>query len=348
MPNHFHFVVPGELATLTGGYIYDRRIVEGARALGWEVDVHELDDGFPCPTAAARQRAADVLGTIPDRSLVVMDGLALGAMPALVEAVSARLRCVALIHHPLAQESGLSESERGRLESDERRALAAPARVIVTSGHTARSLHRVYGVAPGRITVVEPGTARAPGSSGGDGRVVQLLCVATVIPRKGHALLVEALARLSHLPWRLTCIGSLQRAPATVAALRTQIRRRGLQSRIRLWGETDAETLASAYSHSDVFVLPSLHEGYGMAPAEALAHGLPIVGTRAGAMVDTVPAEAGYLTPLGDIDAFGEAMALVIQDPDLRQRLARGARAAGLALPTWADTCRRFVAALAR
>ena len=348
MSNHFHFIVPGELAALTGGYAYDRRIVEGARASGWEVTVHGLDGSFPRPTAAALEQAAAVLDAIPDGSQIVIDGLALGAMPTLVEASAARLHCVALIHHPLAEETGLDARERSRFASDERRALAAVTRVIVTSPHTARALHRDYGVPRERIAVAEPGTARTPHALGGDGQTVELLCVATLIPRKGHALLVEALAPLSGPAWRLTCIGSLERGPKTVATLRTQIRRYDLETRIRLQGEMDAEGLASAYRHSDVFVLPSLHEGYGMALAEALAYGLPVVSTRAGAIPDTVPAEAGWLTPPGDVDALREALTALIEDSDLRRRLARGARNAGAALPTWEDTCRRFLAALTR
>ena len=346
MPNHFHFVAPGELTALTGGYAYDRRIVEGARASGWEVTVHGLDGSFPRPTAAALEQAAAVLGAIPDGSQVVIDGLALGAMPALAEASAARLHCIALIHHPLAEETGLDARERARFASDERQALAVMTRVIVTSRHTARVLHQDYGVPRERIAVAEPGTARAPHALGSDGQVVELLCVATLIPRKGHVLLVEALAPLSGLAWRLTCIGSLERAPETVAALRTRIRHHGLETRIRLEGEMDAEALASAYRHSDVFVLASLHEGYGMALAEALAYGLPVISTRAGAIPDTVPTTAGWLTPPGDVDALREALAALIEDSGLRQRLARGARNAGAALPTWEDTCWRFLTAL--
>ena len=159
MPNHFHFVAPGELTALTGGYAYDRRIVEGARASGWEVTVHGLDGSFPRPTAAALEQAAAVLGAIPDGSQVVIDGLALGAMPALAEASAARLHCIALIHHPLAEETGLDARERARFASDERQALAVMTRVIVTSRHTARVLHQDYGVPRERIAVAEPGTA---------------------------------------------------------------------------------------------------------------------------------------------------------------------------------------------
>ena len=75
------FVVPGSLETLTGGYGYDRRMIAGLRERGWSVTVHALDDSFPTPDAAAREQAAGVLATIPDDALVLVDGLALGALP---------------------------------------------------------------------------------------------------------------------------------------------------------------------------------------------------------------------------------------------------------------------------
>ncbi|MCL4801111.1 MAG: hypothetical protein KJ025_16070, partial [Burkholderiales bacterium] len=97
------FVYPGDLAALTGGYRYDRRIVDGLRAAGWQVTCHALDASFPAPTAAARRGADAALAAIPDGRVTVVDGLAFGAMPDVAAAHAARLRLVALVHHPLAE-----------------------------------------------------------------------------------------------------------------------------------------------------------------------------------------------------------------------------------------------------
>jgi glycosyltransferase involved in cell wall biosynthesis len=341
------FVVPGDLASLTGGYGYDRHIMAGLRERGWAVDVVELGDGFPCPDATVLRQAAAQIAAIPDGSTVVADGLAFGALPELAAMHAARLRWVALVHHPLALESGLHAWQRQQLFESERRALAHASRVIVTSAATGRALAD-YGVAARRVRVVTPGTAAAPlacGSAAAEG-ALSLLCVATLVPRKGYALLIEALAGLHDLDWTLHCVGSTTRDVSTAASVRAAIAGHGLGARVHLHGEVDDAALQAFYDRADVFVLPSLHEGYGMALAEALARGLPVVSSTAGAIADTVPAAAGLLVPPGDGLALRLALARVLEEPALRARLAEGSRAARQQLPTWAQAVERFASVL--
>ena len=373
------FLLPGDPAARTGGYGYDRAIVAGLRAAGWAVHQPPLPDAFPWPDAAALAAVERAVAALPDRTLVVADGLAFGALPALAERHADRLRWVALVHHPLALEAGLSESQREALFASERRALACARRVIVTSAATARAL-AAYGVPPARIRVVPPGTAPVaeaprpdagppdamsrPGAAQAEamarqagaapeaaprapGAPLALLCVATLTPRKGHALLVEALAALRDRPWTLHCAGSTTRDPATEAVVRRLVDTLGLQDRVRLHGELDEAALDRLYRQSDAAVLATSFEGYGMALAEAMAHGLPVVSTAVGAIPDLVPAGAGLLVPPDDLAALRQALATLLDDPALRARLAAGARAAGRMLPTWADAVAAFGAALA-
>jgi len=95
-------------------------------------------------------------------------------------------------------------------------------------------------------------------------------------------------------------------------------------------------------------VLASRFEGYGMAYAEAIARGLPVIGSHAGAIPDTVPPDAGLLVAPGDIEALAEALRRVIGDPNLRRRLASAARAAAPLLPTWRRSAEIFAGALER
>ena len=200
------------------------------------------------------------------------------------------------------------------------------------------------------IHIVEPGVSPAALSAGtparATGQAVSLLCVATLTPRKGHVLLLDALAGLRDRAWNLHCVGSTSQDAATSAAVRAKIAALGLSQRVRLHGELHADALEAAYARADAFVLPSFHEGYGMALSEALAHGLPVVSTTAGAIAQTVPSGAGVLVPPGDRAALATALARLFDDPAWRATLAQGARAARQHLPDWPVAVARFAAVL--
>ncbi|MQA31539.1 MAG: glycosyltransferase [Luteitalea sp.] len=340
-------VVPGRLETHTGGYIYDKRIVSGLRARGWPVEVRELDPGFPSPTASALAEAGQVLSAIPDRSIALVDGLALGAMPDHAERERSRLRLVALIHLPLAADAGLAPEVATKLRTSEQRALACASLIVVTGACT-RSALAGYGVDPERIALVQPGTDRAPRSRGSGGATLQLLTVATLTRRKGHDVLFRALAALPRHGWHLTCVGSLEREPDTVAALRGCLRDEGLESSISLAGDVDDARLEDYYLDADLFVLATLHETYGMAVAEALAHGLPVVSTTDPAIGELVGEDAGLLVPPGDAAALSDALGRMIGDAGLRARLSAGARRVREQLPSWDAASDRMAAALRR
>lgn len=347
-------LVPGAITMRTGGYGYDRAIVAGLQELGWRVDICALDGGFPFPTVSARAHAARALAALPDDALVLADGLAFGAMAQEAEHEASRLRFIALVHHPLALESGLDPAVAAALFDTERRALATARAVVVTSGATSRALEP-YGVPPEDVAVIVPGTAAAIVARGTRGIdpprteiPVELLSVAALTPRKGYDVLLDALARLTHLPWHLTCAGSTDLHPATAEGCRRQAADLALAARVTFAGELDEPALAAAYDRADVFVLPTRFEGYGMAVAEAVAHGLPVISTPTGAIPDLVDARSGILIPIDDAGALAAALEALIADDSLRARLAIGARARRPTLPTWADAARAMAAVLSR
>lgn len=341
------FVVPGRIDTRTGGSIYDRRMTEGLRKQGWSVDVRELDATFPFPTEEALTHAARLFASILGDSIVVVDGLALGVLPDIIEREATRLRIVALIHLPLAADVGIDRDTRIRFEEGEHRALAVTALVIVT-GTAALPMLARYELPRDRVVVVEPGTDRKPLAHGSDGVAVQLLSVATLNPGKGHEILLRALAEVPYRAWRLTCAGSLTRHPSTVDQVRAAARVLGLEDRVSLVGELDTVRLADCYDKADLFVLATLQETYGMAVAEALAHGLPVVCTTTGAIPRLVSDDAGLLVPPGNTGALAEALTRVLADAGLRARLAQGARRVRERLPSWEGAFEQMSVALAR
>jgi glycosyltransferase involved in cell wall biosynthesis len=335
------FGVPGDLATPTGGYGYDRRIIAELRQLGWHVDVVDVGDGFPFPTAKQRATALATLSIVPAGCPTVLDGLAFGALPE-AGALRSLAPIIALVHQPLALDPALDMAQAEMFRQTERAALAAAARVVVTSESTARIVSTDYDVPSQRISVVRPGNDPAPPAHGSSDGVVRLVSVGSVVPVKGYDLLVAALAMLTDMPWRLTIAGDRTRDPAAAARLDADIEVNGLGERVAMLGALPPEGIVELYLTSDVFVLASRFEGYGMALTEAIAHGLPIVSTTAGAISDTVPAGTGLLVPPDDVDALAQALRRLIGDRAERKRFAANARAAASQFPTWRDSARLF------
>lgn len=342
----FAFAVPGDLAMPTGGYAYDRRMISELGRLGWQIDVVGLGDGFPLPSETALAAAQACLLAIPKDRTILIDGLALGALPEAATKLRGRNSLLALVHHPLALETGLSAELVKKLHASERAALAAVSAVIVTSPATQRCLVADYAVPAERIFIAAPGidpVAPAQGSSDG---IVRLLSVGTVVPRKGFDLLVTALATLTELPWRLTIVGDRTRDRHAAARLEADIALHRLDDRIDVLGEVSPQHLAKLYVEADAFVLASRFEGYGMAYAEAIAHGLPVIGTSAGAIPETVPPDTGILVKPDDSSALAVALRRMIEDPTERRRLGSAARMAAARLPTWQASARIFSRAI--
>lgn len=338
------FAVPGSLDQPTGGYKYDRRVIAGLRQRGCEVDVIDLGDGFPHPTVDTVRAVLPRLRRVPDGRPIVIDGLALGVLPEAAAALRDSHRIIALVHHPLAFESGLTPTEAMALRDSERTALATVSRVVVTSPATRRILAADYGVPPELISIALPGTERMAGAAvvrKPAGETINLLSVGAVVPRKGYDVLIEALDRLADLEWQLVIAGDCKRDRATAGELATAVARKRLEPRVCIAGAVGEHELAALYRDADVFVLASRFEGYGMAYAEAIAQGLPVIGTRTGAVPDTVPPDAGILVPPDDVAALAAALRSMIVDAELRERCADAARAAQM--PTWEAAAQTFL-----
>ena len=343
MSQQMYFAIPGDLNARTGGYAYDRRLLIELRTLGLQVEHLALDASFPFPDAKALQHVEQVFAALPDHALVLVDGLAFGAMAPCASRHANRLRLIALCHHPLTLESGLDAAQQQTFLESEQAALQCSRAVIVTSTNTARTLTELFSVPKSKISVALPGTDSADFAPCiGDPPV--LLCVATLTRRKAHDVLIDALANIAELPWQARFAGSEEFDPQWGSQLRQQITAAGLESRINLLGSV--ENLATEYLGADLFVLPSRYEGYGMVFAEALAHGLPIIAARAGAVAEVVPESAGRLVPVEDARALAESLRTLLRDRDLYAQLRLGAQAAAHQLSTWQDTANVVLACL--
>lgn len=329
-------VLPGGIddpGAPSGGNRYDREV------LGLLPDVHEIavDGSWPTPGAPARRALVTALSGIPDNATVLVDGLVGCGVPEILEPHARRLRLVMLVHLPLSDETGLDPSVAAELRARERTALHLATTVIATSDAAASRVASMHDLP--RVEVAAPGVAPAELASP-DPAGRRLLCVASVSPRKGQDLLVGALEEdLAGLDWECTFAGALVR-PVPHA-----------DRRLRFVGPLDGDQLDKAYARSDLFVLPSRAETYGMVVTEALARGVPVLATAVGGVPEalgratdgTLP---GMLIPPDDRPALATALRAWLTDPALRERLRAAARSRRETLPTWAGTARQLSAAV--
>ncbi len=340
------FAIPGDLDTPTGGYRYDKRVIAELPAFGWRAKHLALAADYPSPSEQTLADTAKIFSEIDPNVLVMIDGLALGAIPrTTLRALKARL--VALVHHPLAFETGLTAERIDYLHRTEREALARAVATIATSGSTAALLMREFNVARDTLTVAEPGTALSAQAKG-DAVPMRLLSVGAITRRKGHDTLAKALSRIRDLDWEWRIAGSTDRDAIAMETLNREIADGKISERTTLLGPLDDAGLEKEYSAASIFVLPSHFEGYGMAFTEALARGLPVVAGTGGALIETVPKDAGVFVTPGNAGELALTLRKLLTDPAQIKKRADAAWNYASSLPRWSETAKAVAAALDR
>lgn len=329
-----YFAIPGDINALTGGYGYDRRLISGLAERGIEVRVIPLSSSFPAIDAVAIANADACLNALPDDAVVLIDGLAFGVLDAVAQRHCQRLKLIALCHHPLALENGLSSSQAEALHRSETVALNHAIAVVVTSADTAKILTDRFSIPKSKITVASPGTDRQTYAACQNTPPI-LLTVATLTRRKAHDILIDALSQITHLSWSARFVGGADFDPDWAMLLRTKVHALALERRITFVGSVADPALE--YAQANIFVLPSLFEGYGMVFAEALSFGLPIVAARTGAVPALVSDAAGILVPPHDSHALARALNTLLSDRVRLNTLRSGAQLAARSLPAWED-----------
>ena len=335
-----HVVVPDAIddpARPSGGNAYDRQLCRWLTEIGWPVQVHAVPGSWPQPDATAYAALAGVVQRIPDGAVALIDGLVASTAPEVLVPQADRLRLVALVHMPLGQGTG-DDNTRAREDA----VLSAVASVVTTSAWSRRTLLELYSLPGDRVHVVEPGVDAAP-LSPGTTTGGALLCVAAVIPGKGHDVLLDALATMTDLPWDCLCVGSLSRDPAFAENLRRRVLDDGLGDRVRFTGPRTGADLDRSYGSADLLVLPSRTETYGMVVTEALARGLPVVAADVGGVAEalrhgTGGIRPGVLVPPDDPAALAAALRTWLGDAKTRLAWRRAARKRRASLSGWSTT----------
>lgn len=330
------FAVPGDLKTVTGGYLYDLRLMNALSGTGLNVRHLAWGESFPNPTPADMSAALAQLSALPLTTTALVDGLAYGALE--TEALrQVQAPICALVHHPLALEPGLDPGTAARMARREQANLEIARTILVTSPHTGEILKQHYAVSADKITVVRPGFDHPePPSEAQKSDPPLILSVGLLARRKGHDVLLKALAQITDLNWQADIVGRDHEA-GMADTLTALVRDLGLNGRVLLSGEVSDTALEARYHSATLFALATRYEGYGIVFGEAMGHGLPIVSTTAGAVPETVGPDAGLLVAHDDATAFADALRQLLTDADTRDACAMASRQAARSLASWKD-----------
>lgn len=328
-----HVIVPDAVddpLRPSGGNRYDREVCDGLAAVGWRVHEHQLPEAWPRTGPAGIAALTRLLLQLPDRAVVVVDGLIAEAGAQVLVPAGRRLSIVVLVHSMPSALPGL-------------RAVLAVARgVIATSGWLRDGLLACFPLEPEKVQVAIPGVAERPLAVGScDGG--ELLCVGAIAPHKGQDVLLAALAALGDIGWRCRCVGSFEHDPGFADRLRSQVASGSMARRVCLAGPRTGPDLEACFAAADLLVHPAREEGYGMVVTEALAAGVPVLTSRVGGLPEALGTTSdgvtpGMLVPPGDPAALEGALRSWLTDARLRHRLRGAARARRAALPRWATT----------
>lgn len=354
---HVGLVLYGSLDTRTGGYLYDRKLLEGLHKLGDSVQV------FSLPWRAYIRRLGDNLSLtfqrrLEDASLDVLlqDELNHPSLVLLNRRLKKRIRCptYSIVHHLRSSEPHLWPLKKlyGWVEA---RYLESVDGFICNSQATWRSVCGLV-AEPSAHVVAPPGrdhiqpriqpTAissrmRSPGP-------LEILFLGAISPRKGLRTLLEALA-LTHGGWRLSIAGDPNRYPKYVRDMRRFVREQKLAPRVTFHGELPDGEVSQLMGRAHILCVPSSYEGFGIVFLEAMGFGMvPIGGTRGGTSELIDDGKTGYLIDPGDARSLAGTLRRLSQDRALLERLALEAHRRFLQHATWEDSVGRIRSFLAR
>jgi glycosyltransferase involved in cell wall biosynthesis len=340
-------VLYGDLNLVSGGFLYDRRLVDYLRGQGDEVEIVSLPwrsyplgllDNF---SPGLRRRLAGLKADV-----VLQDELAHPSLWWINGHFRARARTpvVAIVHHLRCSEARPAWQNR-LYRLVERRYLASVDGVIFNSRTTKETVENLTG--RGKPSVVAlPGANRFPSRVGREELAARvrkpgplgLLFVGNVIPRKGLHTLLSVLDILPREEWRLTVVGSLEADPAYVQQIRDQVSRAGLDASVEFTGILEDEKLAARLACNHVMAVPSFYEGFGIVYLEGMSFGLPALATTAGGAQEIIThGRDGFLTPPGDVGALASCIRTLMADRTLLLAMSRAAQARFAAHPTWEE-----------
>lgn len=340
-----HFLIHGDLNSLTGGNIYDRQVIEGLRLKGHDVHLISIP-GQMSNFGSAGNFCHNQLKMLAQGSIVVIDSLVLGYLNKTIREFNRKLYILGLIHLPVSMDIKTGNAE-SRLSDTELDAMNSVTHLVVTGKFMLQFLETA-GVSPDRITLIEPGVDTFPRKKQYNKVPSELLCISNYSVTKAQLILFRALNLLRERNWMLRLYGDISTGKDYVGILKAFLNDQNLESRILIHDKLSRHEISTPYSKADLFILPSLFESYGMVLAESLAHGIPVVTTSAGNIPFTVPASMGLFTEPGNAENLAGALDALFSDPRKYRRLCKAASGYHRTAVTWRSAVDRFEIMLKR
>ncbi len=337
------FVMLGLRDHSTGGYAFNFRMVKALEEAGHSVSPVHWGTVPPGVRGSRLRGSLHVLGHVlkhPPDLLIISKSYSF-MFPLRMLLYLRRLPVLYMVHH-------LEWHDRDQSGSGARRRivrwfLGAGDRIWVNSGSTAGDVASL-GIPTGRMTVVPPGYTPFPVTPYRLRETpVQILSVGTICPRKDQLTLVEGCAALEDLDFQLHILGDESADPGYAARVRELAASSGISGRVFFHGHLTLEELRGFYRTGHILANLSRWEGYGMAVAEALQSGMPVVAAGAGAVPEIVEdGVEGFLVPPGDAAMCSLRLRELITGAPLRERMSENCLKRAESLYTWADTAREF------
>ncbi|WP_158058007.1 glycosyltransferase family 4 protein [Halorussus halophilus] len=341
-------VVYVDIETTSGGFLYDRKLVEALREAGDDVQVVELPWRNYSRSLADSLRSKVGRHLPEDLDVLVEDEL---CHPSLV-ATDPDLPVVALVHHLRASEARSGWRERlGRPVERriERRYLQRVDAAIYASDATRRAAERLARWRPDEAPptiVARPAGDRFDPKIGDVERAIaertdrdpfRVLFVGALVPRKGLHTLLDGLRGVAG-DWQLTVVGE-QKDESYFARVREQVRANDLSERVTFRGRLGDDALAEAFARSHLLAVPSTYEGFGIVYAEGMSFGLPALATTEGGATELVThGEDGFLVAPESPGAVAEAVRELLRNRERLREMSLAARRRYEAHPGWNET----------
>ena len=341
-------IIYGSIDTISGGYLYDRMLVEYLRRQGDHVEIISLPyQNYGQHLGHNISRALYHRLSAARLDILLQDEL---NHPSLFW-LNRRLRkhvdypIIAIVHHLRFLEArGAGENQFYRWI--EQFYLAGVDGFICNSQTTRTAIQDLAGTGK-RTIVAYPGgnrlgntitfeqisvRAQKPGP-------LQIIFVGNLIERKRLHILLDALTQLSPQNWDLDVVGSLTTDPLYVEYIRQQIVRNGLKEKVNLAGALNDAELAIRLTHSDILIVPSSYEGFGIVYLEGMGFGLPAIASTAGAAGEIIThSQNGFLVPPDDPQALAHHIQILSEDRTCLLQMSMAARQHYETHPTWRDS----------